>query len=87
MSKPMEPMFLPGVENNPQPGPYSDMIQALRASGSEYPQIWHLFAFRQDMTVHLSQFTQAVLRGPAPLTPGFRELIAARVSARNQCAF
>lgn len=87
MSKPIEPMFLPEVENNPQPGAYADIIAMMRKSGAEYPQIWHLFAFRQEMTSHLAEFTQRVLRGPAPLTPSFRELIAAYVSSRNQCPF
>lgn len=87
MSKPMQPMFLPGVEHNPQPGPYADMIGVMQKAGAEYPQIWHLFAFRQEMTSHLAQFTQDLLRGPAPLTPGFRELIAAWTSSRNQCPF
>ena len=41
----MEPMFLPGVENNPQPGPYADAIRMMQAAGPEYPQIWHMFAF------------------------------------------
>ena len=87
MNKAMKPMFLPDVEKNPQPGPYADAMAAMQRSGSEYPQIWHLFAYRTEMTSHLAQFTQGVLRGPAPLTPGFRELIAAWTSARNQCPF
>ena len=36
---------------------------------------------------HLARFTQAMLRGPAPLSPGIRELIAAYTSARNACPF
>lgn len=83
----MQPIFLPGVEDNPQPGPYADIINMMQRSGAEYPQIWHLFAFRREMTAHLAQFTQELLRGPAPLTPGFRELIAAYTSSRNQCPF
>jgi len=31
-------MFLPGVEGNPQPGPYNDNLQPMRAAGKEYPQ-------------------------------------------------
>ena len=83
----MKSMFLPDVEANPQPGPYRDAIRMMQSRGAEYPQIWHLFAFRQGMTSHLAQFTQDLLRGPSPLTPGFRELIAAWTSARNQCPF
>ena len=83
----MEPMFLPGVENNPQPSAYKDAINMLRASGQEYPQIWHNFAFKPGATTHLARFTQEILRGPAPLTPGLRELIAAFTSAGNHCPF
>jgi hypothetical protein len=39
------------------------------------------------MTSHLARFTQELLRETAPLTPGFRELIAAYTSAQNQCPF
>lgn len=83
----MEPMFLPGVEHNPQPSPYADAIRAAQAAGQEYPQIWHMFAFKPRATEHLARFTQEVLREPAPLTPGFRELIAAFTSAGNRCPF
>ena len=84
---PMKPMFLPGVENNPRPGPYFDSLHAMQQNGAEYPQIWHMFAFRPEATQHLARFTQEILRGPGPLTPGFRELIAACTSARNHCPF
>lgn len=84
----MEPMFLPGVESKPDPGtPYTKLIQQMSAAGQEYPQIWHLFAFKPHATEHLARFTQEILRGEAPLSPGFRELIAARTSARNDCPF
>lgn len=83
----MKPMFLPGVEKNPEPGPYGDMIRMMQASGAEYSQIWHMFAFKPAATNHLAQFTQEILRGPGPLTPGIRELIAAFTSARNHCPF
>jgi hypothetical protein len=82
----MEPMFLPEVEQNPQPGPYFDLIQMMRARG-EYPQIWHMFAFLPQATQHLARFTQEIMRGPAPLAPGIRELIAAYTSYRNDCPF
>jgi len=83
----MEPMFLPGVENNPQPGPYADAVRAMQATGPEYPQIWHMFAFKPEATSHLARFTQEIMREPAPLSPGLRELIAAFTSARNHCPF
>jgi len=83
----MQPMFLPAVENSPKPGPFYDSIQTMQARRAEYPQIWHLFAFLPEATQHLARFTQEILRGPAPLSPGMRELIAAFTSARNQCPF
>ena len=83
----MEPMFLPGVEQNPQPGPYADAVRLMQASSPEYPQIWHLFAFRPEATQHLARFTQEILRGPAPMSPGIRELIAAYTSYGNECPF
>jgi uncharacterized peroxidase-related enzyme len=82
----MQPMFLRQVEENPQPGGYRDAISMMKAAG-EYPQIWHMFAFRPQATEHLARFTQEIMRGPAPLSPGMRELIAAFTSNRNQCPF
>ena len=72
----MEPMFLPEVEENPQPGPYLEAIRTMQEAGREYPQIWHLFAYLPRATDHLAAFTQEIMREPGPLTPGFRELIA-----------
>ena len=83
----MKPMFLPDVERASKPSPYQSMIETMRESGSEYPQIWHMFAFHPKATDHLARFTQEILRGPAPLSPGIRELIAAYTSARNHCPF
>jgi alkylhydroperoxidase family enzyme len=83
----MEPMFLPGVEKNPQPGPFRDVIRGAQAQGGEYPQIWHLFAYRPQATQHLARFTQEIMRGPAPISPGMRELIAAFTSHQNDCPF
>jgi alkylhydroperoxidase family enzyme len=83
----MKPMFLPDVERNDAPSPYANLIKAMRESGQEYPQIWHMFAFLPKATEHLARFTQEILRGPAPLSPGLRELIAARTSYRNDCPF
>lgn len=83
----MEPMFLPGVEQNPKPGPFSDIIRVARNAGSEYPQIWHLFAFKPEATEHLARFTQEIMRGDAPISPGLRELIAAYTSQGNHCPF
>ena len=80
-------MFLPDVEANPQPCPAGTLIEMMQAQGAEYPQIWHLFAYRPDATQHLSLFTQAIMRDEGPLSPGLRELIAAFTSAGNHCPF
>lgn len=83
----MDPMFLPGVEHAERDGAYAQIIRHARAAGAEYPQIWHLFAFRPDVTVHLERFTHGVMRGESTLSAGFRELIAAYTSRRNHCPF
>lgn len=83
----MKPMFLPEVENNPKPSPYADLIRAYQQRGAEYPQIWHMFAYLPNATQHLARFTQEILRGPAPLSTGIRELIAAYTSYQNHCPF
>jgi hypothetical protein len=80
-------MFLREVEENAKPSPTTDLIRMMQASGAEYPLIWHLFAFRPDATEHLGKFTQEIMRGEAPLTPGMRELIAAFTSYHNDCPF
>jgi alkylhydroperoxidase family enzyme len=63
------------------------VIEGMQKLGREYPQIWHLFAFKPSATEHLARFTQEILREEAPLTPGLRELIAAYTSGRNHCPF
>ncbi len=83
----MDPMFLPDVENHAQPSPYLDSVRMMQAAGKEYPQIWHMFAFKPEATNHLARFTQEMMREPGPLSPGTRELIAAFTSARNHCPF
>lgn len=83
----MKPMFLPAVEESTTPSPYTGLIRGMQESGSEYPQIWHMLGYLPKATEHLARFTQEILRGPAPLSPGIRELIAAYTSYRNDCPF
>jgi hypothetical protein len=83
----MKPMFLPEVEGNAKASPYAALIRGMQESGAEYPQIWHMFAFLPKATDHLARFTQEIMRGPAPVSPGIRELIAAYTSYRNDCPF
>ena len=59
----------------------------MQEQGAEYPQIWHLFAYlpRPRRTSRGSR--RRFLRGPSPLSPGMRELIAAYTSQGNHCPF
>ena len=79
--------YLPGVLADPKPGPYRDLIEQARRSGTEYGRIWELFAFQSDFTVHLGRFTHGVLRQPATISAGLRELVAAYTSYQNDCGF
>ena len=83
----MESMFLQDVEQYQGDDNYTRAIQFMKTSGQEYPQILHMFAYKMKATVHLERFTQEIMREPAPLSPGFRELIAAYTSHLNQCPF
>ena len=63
------------------------LSRRMKAANIPVPQIQYLFAFNPERTEHLSLFTQEVMRGPSPLTPAQRELIAAFTSRLNQCPF
>lgn len=83
----MEPMFLKDIEEKKPEGEFAEMIERMKAVGAPIPQIWYLFAFKPDVMQHLADLTQGVMRGPSPLSPGMRELIAAFTSRRNACPF
>jgi alkylhydroperoxidase family enzyme len=83
----VKPMHLPEVESFDSNHPRGEAIRRMRAAGVPVPQIFHLFAYKPDRTDALAEFTQGVMRGPSPLSPGERELIAAFTSRRNQCLF
>jgi hypothetical protein len=83
----MEPMYLKDVEAYRGAGARADAIEGMRAAGIPIPQIMHLFAYKPDRTDHLAAFTQGVMRGPSPLPPWQRELLAAFTSKLNQCLF
>ncbi len=84
----MKPMHLHEVaDNHGRTGPYAAMIERAQAAGQPYSGIWHMFAYKPAATRHLERFTQAIMRGPSPLSPGLRELIAAYTSKRNECEF
>lgn len=83
----MEAMFLQDIENHKGDDNYTRAIEMMKRAGPEYPQILHMFSFKMKATVHLERFTQEIMREAAPLSPGFRELIAAYTSSLNQCPF
>ena len=83
----MKPMYLKDVEAFQGSSPRAQLIARIQAAGAPVPQIMHLFAYKPDRTDHLAAFTQGVMRGPSPLLPGQRELIAALTSKLNQCLF
>src|SRR5438552_3370732 len=58
-----------------------------RAEAMPVPQIFHLFDYKPHWTKHLAMFTQSVMRGDSPLSPGERELIAAFTSRLRNCHF
>lgn len=83
----MHPMYLHEVEHGRPQGSYAAKIEGMRAAGATIPQIMHLFAYKPDRTDFLAKFTHGVMRGPSPIAPGVRELIAAFTSRRNNCPF
>ena len=80
-------LYLPGVEASHQEGVYKDLVAAARAHNAEYSKIWDLFAYQQTFTIHLARLTEGVLRQPATISPGLRELIGAYTSLLNECGF
>ncbi len=50
-------------------------------------QVDELFTFKKKATVHLSRFTQEIMRGPSTLSSGLRELVAAFTSQENHCGY
>jgi uncharacterized peroxidase-related enzyme len=82
-----EPMFLRGVEENPKPSTYRDLIEKAKASGADYWQIWHLLAFDPEAAHHLAALSHTLMHKECPISAGLRELIAAYTSSLNQCEF
>ena len=54
---------------------------------TEFPGINGPMEFRPETAGPLRELAEVLLRGPHPLTPGERELIAAYVSGLNECRF
>jgi uncharacterized peroxidase-related enzyme len=82
-----EPMHLRGVEENPKPSIYRDLIENAQSSGGDYWQIWHLLAFDPEAAHHLAALSHTLMHKPGPLSAGLRELIAAYTSSLNNCEF
>ena len=80
-------MFLREIENHPLEGMTKIAFKRLRDDGEAIPEILHLFRFKRRSTDYLVRFTEEVMRGPSPLSPGMRELIGAYFSKKNQCSF
>lgn len=80
------PVFLEEVAKT-ESGPRGDLIRQMKEAGLPVPGVMQLFEYRHERNVHLSRFTQGVMRGPSALSAGQRELIAAFVSRRNECRF
>lgn len=83
----MTHMHLPEVEAHHGGSPWGDAARMMLTAGLPVPQILHLFDYKPQWTRFLAQFTQCVMRGPSPLSPGQRELIAAFTSRLNCCHF
>lgn len=80
-------MYLKEIESRPASGMTALAFRRLREAGETIPDILHLFRFKRRTTDHLVRFTEEVMRGPSPLSPGIRELIGAYVSKKNQYCF
>src|SRR3954463_9453080 len=80
-------MFLKEIESRPPEGMMKIAFKKMRDADRAIPEIMHLFRFKKRNTDHLVRFTEEVMRGPSPLSPGMRELIGAYFSKRNQCSF
>ena len=80
-------MYLKEIESRPATGMTRLAFKRLRDAGEAIPEILHLFRFKRRSTDHLVRFTEEVMRGPSPLSPGIRELIGAYFSKKNQYSF
>lgn len=83
----MSKMHLPEIEAHYGGSQWGDAARTMRTAGLPVPQILHLFDFKPWSTRLLAEFTHCVMRGPSPLTPGQRELIAAFTSRLDDCHF
>jgi alkylhydroperoxidase family enzyme len=78
---------LANADPPPEAGRFAQSIRAARAAGATVPGIHLLFAADPARAKPFCEFVHLLMRGPSPLSPGQRELIAAWTSARNHCLF
>ena len=83
----MPGMYLDGVQHHHAQSPWGTAAETMHAAGIPVPEILHLFNYKPERTKFLAMFTQEVMRGPSPLSPGQRELIAAFTSRMRDCVF
>lgn len=83
----MSRLLLRDVDDSPSQSAWGQAADSMAAAGIPVPRILKLFDFKPQWTQHLARFTEGVMRGPSPLAPGERELIAAFTSAVNHCPF
>ena len=80
-------MYLNEVQHHHSQSHWGVAAEGMQAAGIAVPQIMHLFNYKPERTKFLAMFTQEVMRGPSPLSPGQRELIAAFTSRMRNCVF
>jgi len=65
-------MYLKEIETRPPEGVMKLAFAKMDETGHTVPEIMHLFRFKKRNTDHLVRFTEEVMRGPSPLSPGMR---------------
>lgn len=76
-------MFLSEVEATPLGGG----LEPRPPAGEAPPGILRLIAYKPEQAAHLGRLAEAVMRGPSPLTPWQREMIATLTSKGNRTSF
>ncbi len=76
-------MYLPAVQATPLPPNPGTPPPA----GEGPPEILHLLAYKPARADALNRFTELVMRGPSPLSPWQREMIATITSQGNATSF
>ena len=80
-------MYLNDIQHHHAQSHWGFAAEGMKAAGIPVPQIMHLFNYKPERTKYLAMFSQEVMRGPSPLSPGQRELIAAFTARMRNCVF